>query len=226
MTSCCTAAAANAPPEEKKPRMIPLPFAEEPRHSGIAEAAAAARACRACADRLPLGPRPILRGAGDARLLVVGQAPGTRVHETGIPWNDPSGDRLRLWMGVDRELFYDESRVAIVPMGLCYPGRHPRGGDLPPVPECAPLWHPALVPHFPGLELVLLVGGYAQRYYLGGRIHENLTETVRHWREYLPHYLPLPHPSFRNTAWLGRNPWFAAEVLPWLRGRVTELLSR
>lgn len=190
----------------------------------LEDALRAARACEHCMDVLPLGPRPTLRASVTARLLIVGQAPGTRVHETGIPWNDPSGDRLRQWMGLDRDTFYDESRIAIVPMGLCYPGRDANGGDAPPRSCCAPLWHPRIVPLMPRLELVLLVGGYAQAYYLGNRAAANLTETVRNWRAYLPDFLPLPHPSFRNNAWFKRNPWFEAEVLPCLRERVAGLV--
>lgn len=184
---------------------------------------AAARACADCAKILPLGPRPVLRGNAGARLLIVGQAPGTRVHATGIPWNDPSGDRLRAWMGYDRDAFYDEDRVAIIPMGLCYPGRDPRGGDLPPVAGCAPKWHPRLVPLFPALRLALLVGAHAQRYYLGERRGASLTETVRGWRAHGPECLPLPHPSFRNNAWLKKNPWFEDEVIPHLRLLLAEL---
>jgi len=190
----------------------------------LAGLVAAARACRVCAAHLPLGPRPVLRAAKSARLLIVGQAPGTRVHETGIPWNDPSGERLRAWLAVDSETFYDEARIAIVPMGLCYPGRDDRGGDKPPRPECAPLWHPPLRAALPKVELTLLVGQYAQAYYLGPRRRGSLTETVRAWRELLPDFLPLPHPSWRNTAWLKRHPWFAAELLPELRSRVRTLL--
>lgn len=190
----------------------------------LAGLVAAARACRVCAAHLPLGPRPVLRAASSARLLIVGQAPGTRVHETGIPWNDPSGERLRAWLAVDSETFYDETRIAIVPMGLCYPGRDARGGDKPPRPECAPLWHPPLRAALPKVELTLLVGQYAQAYYLGPRRRGSLTETVRAWRELLPDFLPLPHPSWRNTAWLKRHPWFAAELLPELRARVRTLL--
>lgn len=190
----------------------------------LAGLVAAARACRVCAAHLPLGPRPVLRAAKSARLLIVGQAPGTRVHETGIPWNDPSGERLRAWLAVDSETFYDEARIAIVPMGLCYPGRDDRGGDKPPRPECAPLWHPPLRAALPKVELTLLVGQYAQAYYLGPRRRGSLTETVRAWRELLPDFLPLPHPSWRNTAWLKRHPWFAAELLPELRARVRTLL--
>ena len=191
-----------------------------PSARALGEALRAARACTHCADVLPLGPRPVVRASLSARLLIVGQAPGTRVHETGIPWNDPSGDRLRQWLGLDRDTFYDESRIAIVPMGLCYPGRDARGGDAPPCAGCAPLWHPRIVSLMLRLELVLLIGRYAQSYYLGDRAAPSLTETVRRWREYLPDFLPLPHPSFRNTAWLQRNPWFDVEVLPCLRERI------
>ena len=183
------------------------------------------RACQACAAHLPLGPRPVLRAAASARLLIVGQAPGTRVHETGIPWNDPSGDRLRAWLDLDREAFYDEDRIAIVPMGFCYPARDARGGDRPPRPECAPLWHPPLRAALPRVALTLLVGSYAQAYYLGRCRKGSLTETVRVWRDYLPDFWPLPHPSWRNTAWLKKNPWFEQDLLPDLRARVTALLE-
>ncbi len=178
------------------------------------------RACRVCAAQLPLGPRPVLRAGATARLLIVGQAPGTKVHETGIPWNDRSGERLRAWLGLEPAAFYDERRVAIVPMGFCYPGRDPRGGDNPPRPECAPLWHPPLTAALPAIELTLLVGLYAQAHYLGPRRKGSLTETVRAWRDYGPDRFPLPHPSWRNTAWLKKNPWFEAELLPDLRARV------
>ncbi len=183
------------------------------------------RACRLCADHLPLGPRPMLRAAATARLMIVGQAPGTKVHETGIPWNDPSGDRLREWLGLDRDIFYDETRIAIIPSGFCYPGRHERGGDLPPRPECAPLWHPPLLERLPGVALTLLVGRYAQAHYLGKRRAKTLTETVRNWREFMPDYLPTPHPSWRSTNWLKKNPFFEAEVIPELRRRVAALLG-
>ena len=177
------------------------------------------RRCRLCEEHLPLGPRPILRAEAGARVLIVGQAPGTRVHATGIPWNDPSGDRLRDWLGVERATFYDASRFAIIPAGLCYPGRG-RSGDLPPRAECAPTWHPRLLALLPTIELTLLIGQYAQAYYLGERRKGTLTATVRAWREYLPAYLPLPHPSPRNQLWLKRNRWFAEEVLPPLRERI------
>ncbi len=182
------------------------------------------RACVACADTLPLGPRPVLRAGTNARLLIVGQAPGTKVHESGIPWNDPSGERLRDWLALDRETFYDESRVAIVPMAFCYPGRHARGGDLPPRPECAPLWHKRISELLPSIELTLLVGQYAQAYYLGKRRGRTLTETVRAWRDYAPGTLPTPHPSWRVNLWLKKNPWFEAELVPELRARVRVLV--
>ena len=183
------------------------------------------RGCTLCAADLPLGPRPVLRPSATARLLIVGQAPGTKVHESGIPWNDPSGDRLRGWMGVGREVFYDRRRIAIVPMGFCYPGRLPRGGDAPPRPECAPHWHAALLALMPAVELTLLVGGYAQAHYLGGRRGRTLTETVARWRDFLPTYLPTPHPSWRTRGGVARNPWFEAELLPDLRTRVATLIA-
>lgn len=158
-----------------------------------------------------------------ARILIVGQAPGRRVYESGIPWSDPSGERLREWMGVSREVFYDERRIAIIPIAFCYPGSA-KGGDLPPCAECAPLWHPRLRAALPDIRFTLLVGSYAQKYYLGERAQGTLTETVRHYRDYLPEFLPLPHPSWHNQAWLKRNPWFSDEVLPLLRERVSELL--
>jgi uracil-DNA glycosylase len=180
------------------------------------------RACRICEKHLSLGPRPVLRAAADARILVVGQAPGTRAHATGVPWNDPSGDRLRRWLGVDRDSFYDATRFAIIPIGFCYPGRG-RSGDLPPRPECAPTWHTPLLERLPSIELTLLIGQYAHAHYLGARRKASLTETVQAWPEYLPDYLPLPHPSPRNQSWLKRNPWFDVQVLPELRRRVDAL---
>jgi uracil-DNA glycosylase len=182
------------------------------------------RACRLCEASLPLGPRPVLRASATARILIVGQAPGTRVHETGIPWNDPSGDRLRKWMDLDRDVFYNETRIAIIPMGYCYPGRDPRGGDLPPRPECAKHWLPKLLAQLPKIEFTILAGQYAQRHYLGDRLKNSLTETVRNWREYFPQFLPIPHPSPRNTMWLKRNAWFEHEVVPHVQTRVKELL--
>ena len=158
-----------------------------------------------------------------ARLLIVGQAPGRRVHETGIPWNDPSGDNLRAWLGMDRAAFYDTSRIAIIPAGLCYPGTG-KGGDLPPRPECAPLWHPRFRAALPGIRLTLLVGAFAQKFYLRDQRKATLAATVRSFREYLPEFFPLPHPSPRNKLWMKRNPWFAREVIPALRRRVRALI--
>ena len=190
----------------------------------LATILAEARACTVCAAHLPLGPRPVLRADPKAHLVIIGQAPGTKVHASGIPWNDRSGDRLRDWLAIDRETFYDESRIAIVPMGFCYPGVDKNGGDAPPRPECAPLWHERVLSHLPDVKLTLLVGQYAQRFYLGKRRAKTMTETVHNWRAYQPAHLPLPHPSWRNTAWLKRNPWFEAEILPVLRRTVAELL--
>jgi uracil-DNA glycosylase len=192
-------------------------------HRALARLLAEVRTCQTCAGVLPLGPRPVLRISHSARLLIIGQAPGTKVHASGIPWNDASGGRLRQWMDVDRDCFYDESRIAIMPMGFCYPGKG-RAGDLPPRPECAPLWHGRLLEHMPALELVLLVGQYAQRHYLDNQ-GLSLTETVRQWRRFGPRFLPLPHPSPRNQLWLRRNPWFEQEVVPELRQQVARLLA-
>ena len=175
--------------------------------------------CRLCASSMPHTPRPVLRAHADARLLVVGQAPGRKVHESGVPWDDASGRRLREWMGIDSDTFYDASRVAIVPMGFCYPGKA-GSGDAPPRPECRATWHPQLLPLLPNVDLTLLIGQYAQAHFLGNRRKGSLTATMRAWREYLPAYLPLPHPSPRNVAWFKANPWFEGEVLPTLRERV------
>jgi uracil-DNA glycosylase len=183
------------------------------------------RACTLCAESLPLGPRPTVRAKRSARLLIVGQAPGTKVHETGIPWNDPSGNRLREWLSIGRDDFYDEAKVAIIPMGFCYPGRLPNGGDAPPRPECAPRWHARLRTLLPNIELTLLVGSYAQAYYLKDRRARTMTETVANWRAFLPDVLPTPHPSWRTTAWQKKNPWFDEELLPALRERVRKLLK-
>ena len=180
------------------------------------------RACRHCEQTLPLGPNPVLRASATARLLIVGQAPGTRVHASVIPWHDPSGDRLRQWLQLEPEQFYDESLVAIVPMGFCYPGRG-KSGDLPPEPACAPLWHERLLEQMPNLALVLLVGSYAQNHYLG-KSRETLTQRVQRWPEFGPRFFPLPHPSPRNNLWLRRNPWFETEAVPALRDRVRRML--
>ncbi len=182
------------------------------------------RACRVCAAQLPLGPRPIVRGRPSARLLIVSQAPGTRVHQTGLSFDDKSGDRLRSWLGLDRETFYDESRVAIMPIGFCYPGRS-KGGDRPPRPECAPLWHARLRALLPAVGLTVLAGGHAIRHYLPPTRAGSMTDAIARWREFLPAMFVLPHPSWRAALWLRRNPWFEAELLPELRARVGEALS-
>lgn len=183
------------------------------------------RRCRLCEPHLPLGPRPVLRARSSSRILLVGQAPGTRAHHTGIPWNDASGDRLRAWLGLERDSFYDESRIAIVPMGFCYPGKG-SSGDLPPRPECCATWHPRLLPLLDQVELTLLIGQYAQAYFLGEQRGNSLTETVANWRSFWPQYALLPHPSPRNQRWLKRNPWFETECLPPIRARVAQLLER
>jgi uracil-DNA glycosylase len=181
-------------------------------------------ACRLCEASLPLGPRPVLRAHPAARILIVGQAPSVKVHESGIPWNDASGIRLRHWTGIPRERFYDERQVAIVPMGLCYPGRG-TAGDLPPRPECARAWHPRLLPLLPNVELTLLVGHYAQAYVLGTRRRKTLTDTVRAYADYMPRIIPLPHPSPRNQLWLRDNPWFESDLVPLMRGEVAAVLG-
>jgi uracil-DNA glycosylase len=183
-----------------------------------------ARACRLCAASLPEKPKPIFRVGVTARLLIVGQAPGRRAHESGLTWNDPSGDVLREWLGMDRDAFYDASRVAIVPMGLCYPGTVD-GADLPPRKECARLWQPRFRSALSDVRLTLLVGLYSHSYHLGPRRKATLTETVRAFREYLPEYFVLPHPSWRNKAWIAKNPWFTKLVIPELRRRVNAVLA-
>ena len=179
------------------------------------------RACRICEAYLT--PRPVIHASATAKLCIVAQAPGIRVHETGISFNDPSGDRLREWMGIGRDVFYDESRVAIIGMGFCFPGYAANGGDLPPRKECAEAWQDRLFATMPKFELTLLVGSYAIDWHLGGRAKSNVTQTVKAWREYTPRTLPLPHPSWRNNAWLAKNPWFAKELLPYLRRRVASV---
>lgn len=186
------------------------------------------RACRVCAAHLPLGPRPVLHVSATSRLLIASQAPGTKVHHAGISFWDASGDRLRMWLGLDKSVFYDETRVAILPMGLCYPGRLPNGGDAPPRPECAPLWRERILRAMPALRLTLLVGTYAQgdaarRESWGSA---RMTDRVRDYARYLPRYFPLPHPSWRTGAWERANPWFGQEVLPALRRAVSDALDR
>jgi uracil-DNA glycosylase len=183
------------------------------------------RACRACAGVLPHTPRPVVRVFPETRLLICGQAPGRRVHESGLPFTDPSGDRLRAWMGVDYETFYADPRIGVAAQAFCYPGTAPKGGDYPPPTRCAELWRPQLLDALPQMELTLLVGGYAQAWALGDRAKRTMTDTVRAWREYAPDLVVLPHPSWRNTAWLKKNPWFETEVLAYLRERVRRILT-
>lgn len=180
-------------------------------------------ACSVCAVSLPHAPRPVVWVDARARILIAGQAPGRRVHESGIPWDDASGDRLRAWMQLDRETFYDKRNIAVAAMGFCFPGTV-NGADLPPRRECAPLWRPKLLPLLKNVQLTLLVGAYAQRYHLGAAVKSSLGDTVRAWREYPPEIMPLPHPSWRNTGWLKRNPWFERDLLPDLRRRVSSAL--
>lgn len=192
------------------------------------------RACRICRDD-PQGeplahePRPVLQAARSARILIAGQAPGTRVHRSGRPFTDPSGDRLRQWMGVDETVFYDAARIAIVPMGFCFPGLNAAGGDKPPRRECAGAWRERVMAQLVNIELVLLVGQYAQRWHLRDEAHPRLSDTVRNWRAIYsaatPRRIPLPHPSWRNNAWLAANPWFASELLPLLRTEVARLIA-
>ena len=188
------------------------------------------RACRQCVtapvgEPLPHEPRPVLQVASSARILIAGQAPGTRVHASGRPFTDPSGDRLRDWLGVDNDIFYDEKRIAIIPMGFCFPGLDQKGGDLPPRKECAPLWRNRLMAALPELKIKILVGQYAQAWYLRERAKKSLTETVAAWRDFAPDFFPTPHPSWRNNSWLKKHPWFDAELLPELQKRVAEVLS-
>src|SRR5258708_5953426 len=181
-------------------------------------------ACRACESSLPLGPRPVVRISASARILMVGQAPGLEVHESGVPCRDASGKRLREWPGVDEAAFYDVGKFAIVPMGMCYPGRG-GGGDLPPRPECAPLWHDRIFSLMPHIELTILIGQYAHAKFLGARRGPTLTDTVENWEKYAPVFFALPHPSPRNQIWLKRNPWFEQDVLPSLKDRVARALA-
>lgn len=180
-------------------------------------------ACRECESCLPLGPRPIVAAHEQSRVLIIGQAPGLRAHESGVPWDDASGDRLRDWMGITREDFYDPTKLALVPMGFCYPGTGD-SGDLPPRKECSELWHEHLLAHLDEVKLTLVVGRHAQRYRLGRRTKPTLTETVKAWKEFTPSTIPLPHPSPRNNRWLARNPWFVSDVLPYLKLRIARLM--
>ncbi|MGH6877725.1 MAG: uracil-DNA glycosylase family protein [Rhizomicrobium sp.] len=194
--------------------------------SGLESLLAEIRACRVCETHLPHGPRPVLHVSATARLFIASQAPGLRVHETGLSFNDRSGDRLREWMAIDRATFYDQAKVAIAAMAFCFPGYDAQGHDRPPRRECASTWRVRLFAALPEMSLTLLVGRHAQLWHLGPRAKENLTETVRAWRDYAPRYIPLPHPSWRNTGWLKKHPWFEDELLPFLRARVAQVLSR
>ena len=181
--------------------------------------------CVICKQFLDHQPNPVLNFHPNNRILIIGQAPGTKVHETGIPWNDKSGDNLRAWMNIDKATFYDKELIGIVPMGFCYPGKG-NTGDLPPRKECAPKWHEHILALLPNVELVLLIGKYAQDYYLGKAAKKNLTETVRNYQDYLPKYFVLPHPSPRNNIWLKRNDWFKKEVVPILEGVAQNVISQ
>ena len=182
------------------------------------------RSCTICQADLPLGPRPVLQLHRKAKVLIAGQAPGRKVHDSGVPFDDASGNRLRQWLGMSREVFYDPEQIAILPMGFCFPGSG-KSGDLPPRPECAPAWRKPLLAQLRHLELTLVLGKYAQSYHFG-KASSSLTELVKSWRTYWPHMVPLPHPSPRNNLWLRRNPWFEVELLPTLRKRVSEVLAR
>jgi len=183
------------------------------------------RACRACVGKLPHEPRPVVWVFPETRLLICGQAPGRRVHESGLPFTDPSGDRLRDWMGINAATFYGDPRIGVAAQAFCYPGTAPKGGDYPPPKRCASLWRSRLLEALPRMELTLLVGAHAQVWALGDRAKPDMTGTVRAWRDHGPDVLPMPHPSWRNTAWLRRNPWFADEIVPYLRQRVRDILG-
>lgn len=182
--------------------------------------------CNLCVGKLPFEPNPVLKVSEKASLRIIGQAPGLRAHLNKLSWSDNSGDRLRSWLGLDKSIFYDQDKVAITSMGFCYPGTYPKGGDKPPRSECAKEWHSLLNPLLPNIKLTLLIGAYAQKYYLGNKIKPTLTETVRAWQDYMPNYIPLPHPSWRNIAWLKKNQWFEEELLPELKSMVKELFPK
>ena len=185
---------------------------------------AAIKDCRICVDHLPLGANPVFQFGVGARVVIIGQAPGKKVHETGVPWDDASGKRLKQWLGVGEQTFYDPNKLALVPMGFCYPGKG-KSGDLPPRHECAPRWHDMILARLEHVRLKILIGQYAQQYYLTDRVKGTLTETVRAYAEYLPAEIPLPHPSPRNNIWLSKNPWFEKELLPVLRGKIALLMA-
>ena len=181
-------------------------------------------ACQVCASHLAMGARPVITASPTSKIIVVGQAPGLAVHQSGIPWDDKSGDNLRKWMQVDKQTFYDPDQIALIPMGFCYPGKG-KSGDLPPRKECAPLWHQKLLSQMNDVELIILVGQYAQNYYLGNKTKRTLTETVRHFDDYLPRYFVLPHPSPRNNIWQAKNEWFSELVLPTLKSSIKKILT-
>ena len=182
------------------------------------------RACETCKQFLPFAPRPIVQAGRNSKIVIIGQAPGLKVQQSGIPWDDQSGNELRRWFGVDKEQFYNEKIFALVPMGFCYPGKG-KSGDLPPRPECAPLWHQLLLDKMPGVQLIILIGQYSQKYYLGEKLKTTLTETVKSYKEYLPQFLPLVHPSPRNKIWQKKNPWFETQVIPTLQEMVKDMVN-
>ncbi len=184
------------------------------------------RNCQVCIQHLPLGCNPIVQISQHSKILIVGQAPGAKVHKSSVPWDDNSGDRLRSWLNLSKEVFYDHNNIAIVPMGFCYPGKDKNGGDKPPIKECASLWHESILRFLTQIELILLVGSYAHKYYLKQKIKPTLDETVRSYQEYLPHFFVLPHPSWRNTGWIKRNPWFDESLLPTLQKRIHAILNK
>lgn len=183
----------------------------------------AVKQCRLCEAHLPLGPNPVVRASSTAKILIIGQAPGLKVHNTGVPWNDPSGERLRKWMNISEEIFYDEKSIAIIPMGFCYPGKG-KSGDLPPRKECATEWHQQLIDHMPNIQLTLLIGQYAQNYYLKDE-YKTLTERVKQYLSAPPNSIPIPHPSPRNQIWLKRNPWFENELVPYMQIKIAQVLK-
>lgn len=182
------------------------------------------KGCKICAKALPLGPRPIVAAHFKSKILIIGQAPGSVVHKTGVPWDDKSGENLRKWMNIDDTVFYDAEKIGLIPMGFCYPGRG-KSGDNPPTKECAPKWHNVLLSKIEKPELILLIGKYAQDYYLGNTSKKTLTETVKNYKDYLPKYFVLPHPSPRNNIWQAKNEWFSKEVLPALKEKTQEILG-
>lgn len=181
------------------------------------------RNCQVCQNELPLGANPVVQASSKSKIAIIGQAPGIRVHQSGVPWDDKSGDNLRNWLGVEKEVFYNEDIFALIPMGFCYPGTG-NSGDLPPMKICAPMWHQKLFESMPDMKITLLLGRYAQKFYLEKKVKKSLTITVQSYQEYTPEYIPLPHPSPRNNIWQSKNPWFKEEVLPFLKSRISEII--